>query len=256
MSGKGCLIGVVVVGIVAAVSVNYMYKAGKGALEDIASGIGVSPDLVEEAQDLNRKYAFSKPNDDGISEDQIKKFIAIKQDFAGKFNRHRSELEALGERADGETGFGEAREAYKILGEIRRDFLKSLRENEMSPREYAFLTGQIYGTYLADAAKKSYEQVSSALPTARENMKQQLAALRERIADPATSAEMRKSLEQAMESLQGAMQDVSAGQQELKEEYKKLPEKNIELVNKYRAELENLNTLGIEYWGLAMAGLE
>ncbi len=256
MSAKGCLITLGVVGLVAVVGMNVVFKAGKNVVEDFASGVGVAPSLVKETQDLNDKYDFREPEDKRVSEEQLRKFISIKRDFAEKFREHRQELEALGDKVKGESGFGEARQAYKILGEIRHDFLKSLRRHEMSPREYGFLTAQVYGAYLTKAARTGYEQAASAMPQVKAGLEKQLQALKEQLDNPDLSDEARSALEQARTNLKQAMTRAESSGEQLKEEYQNLPEVNSELIEKYRSELEDLNTLGLEYWGLAMTGYE
>lgn len=254
MSAKGCFVTLGVVGLVAVVGLNYVFKTGKSVVEDFAAGVGVSPSLVKETQNLNDKYEFREPEDKRLSEEQLKKFISIKRDFAEKFKEHRQELEALGDKANGESGFREARQAYKILGEIRKDFLKSLRRHEMSPREYGFLTAQVYSAYVSKAARKGYEQAASAMPEVKAGMEKQLQELRKQLDNPDLTDEARGALEQARASLKQAMTRAESSGEQLKEKVENLPEVNADLIEKHRSELEDLNTLGLEYWGLAVSG--
>lgn len=257
-TSKGCLIALAVLGlfmVLGIIGVTFIFNKAKDVVQDFATGLGVSPEIMEEVQSLNRTYPFEEPEDQRISEKQVKTFISIKEDFADRIKRHESEFKDLEKRSEDEVQFKQVAEAYRLLGDIRRDFLRSLQKHEMSPKEYMYLTHQIYTTYFTTVAKTSHEQMSEGMGEADKNLQKQLAELEKQLQDPNLSNDMKKALEQSKKSYEKMLTQMRSSTSKMQEEYSKLPEENIELFDKYRSQLEKLNTLGFEYWGLTMGGM-
>lgn len=151
-SRKGCFIALGIVGVVIVIviiGIYILFLKVKDFGEDYLGVLGVSPKMMAEVEELNRDFPFEKPEDYSITEDQIIRFIAIKQNFADRIKEYEKEFKKLDEaEAQGESGFQEFRQAIKILAEVRNDFIEALRKNEMSPQEYRFLSVQIYTSYL------------------------------------------------------------------------------------------------------------
>ncbi|MFQ5606170.1 MAG: hypothetical protein ACE5HS_23105 [bacterium] len=255
--GKGCLIALAVVGvlfIIVAIGSWFVLKKAKNVFENFAEGTGVSPKMIAEAKTLNEQFPFQEPEDNLISERQITTFINIKKDFADKIKKHEAQFEKLSDKSrKEELGFKEIAESWKILGEIRRDFLSSLKRNKMSPKEYVYLSSQIYSTYLAESVHTGYEQMAQGMQTAQESYAEQLKLLEKQLQDPNIPEEVKAGLRTTMQNYETMMQQSMQGKSEYEQAYQKLPQQNIELLKKYRTELENLNTLGFEYWGLALS---
>lgn len=251
-SGKGCLIALAAVGVLMILGyfgVMFFLNKAKTVVEGIAEGVGATPKMIEEVKSLNEDYPFEMPVDSRITENQVQKFISIKQDFADKIKRHEAAFKDLDERTQaGQGGYKEAMEGFKILGEIRRDFLQSLKNHGMSPKEYSYLTTQIYQTYFAAAV----EQMSESLDTAQSSYSQQIAQLEEQLQDPNLTPEMRQMLQSSLESYKQLLEQTETNVSEMEEQTEKLPPENIELLNKYRPQLEELNTWGWEFWGLPL----
>ncbi len=251
-SNKGCLMALAAVGVLMILGyfgVMYFFNKAKTAVEGFAEGLGASPKMIEEVKSLNADFPFEKPANNMISESQVQKFIAIKQDFAGRIKEHEAAFKDLDERTKaGEGGYKEAMEGFKILGEIRRDFLQSLKNHRMSPKEYSYLTTQIYQTYFAAAV----EQMSESMETAQTNYSEQIAQVEQQLNDPNLTPEMKQMLEATLESYKQLMAQTESSVAGMQEQAEKLPPENIELLNKYRSELEQLNTWGWEFWGLPM----
>ncbi len=251
---KGCLVALAIVGAIAVagvIGVTVVFKKAKGVVEDLATGVGVSPEVVENVRTLNEDYDFQAPADNTINEHQVRKFIAIKQDFAAGIKKHQQAFEELEDRAGEDAGLAEVAESYKILANIRRDFLQSLRDNEMSPREYMFLTGQVYGGYLTSAAKAGAEQVRAGMQQAQASYKKQYEELDRQLRDPDISDEVKAGLTQARKSLEAAMTAMETSDVNLPATDRAVPPENARLLDKYRTELLRLDTAGFEYWGLA-----
>lgn len=104
---------------------------------------------------------------------------------------------------EGESGFREFRQTLKVLANIRRDFLKALKKHHMSPKEYRFLTEQVYELYFGTLIENiPYDSLS-----------------------------------------------VDTSNQELNPH-------NVEILNRYRKQLEEVETLGFEFWGFGVFGIE
>ncbi|MFQ5637534.1 MAG: hypothetical protein ACE5IR_06015 [bacterium] len=155
-SNKGCLIALGVVGgflVLLAIAMIFLFFKAKDFVEDFASGAGVSEEMISQAQSLNRDYPFQPPADNVIEEARIQTFIRVKKTFASEFNNYADDFEHLKEAANRKDfDFKKYAEALKIMGDLRRDFLEALEEHRMSPREYRFLSKQIYQAYFTDMA--------------------------------------------------------------------------------------------------------
>lgn len=209
--GKGCLIALAIVGVlfvVFAIGAYFLFMKAKGFVEQYADAFGLSPQMVEQVQELNEQYPFTPPEDGTISENQVLQYIAIKKEFIDRITRHEQEFKELEQLADQPNAdvreyFETYSQALKILGDIRRDFLSSLENYEMSPEEYLYLTEKIYASSLGYAA-----EISEGGP-----------------GEPG--------------------QALPAGMQQ-----------NVQLLEKYKEELRELNTYWFDSWALAFSNLE
>ncbi|MFQ5708402.1 MAG: hypothetical protein ACE5HO_13175 [bacterium] len=203
---RGCLIALGIVGalIVVVVVASYFFiMKAKDIVEDWAGALGASPEMIQELKTLNAQYPFQEPADGLIQEEQVARFISIKKDFADRIKSHESEFKALEKKPNKKVGFREYRQTLQLLADIRKDFIKSLRTHKMSPREYRYLTAQIYASYFGYAYRQLGFEAAEGNPL---NSKQL--------------------------------------------------EENAKLLDNYRDELQILNTLGIEYFGLTLADIE
>ncbi len=198
---KGCIIALAVVGVIAillTVGVFWVFQKAKDVVQDYAGALGASPEMLEEAKSLNSKFAFEEPEDGVITEPQVQKFIEIKQTFADKIKSHTAEFKVLQDKKEeGLAGFTEYTEALNLLSDIRHDFIDALREHEMSPKEYRFLSAQIFGAYYGSMGQMFAQN----------------------------NAEAREQINEAIN------------------------EQNVELFNKYRDQLNHLETAGFEFFG-------
>lgn len=260
MKSKGCLIALGVVGVLAVVvfiAAGIFLNKAKSIVEGVAEGAGVAPELVQEAKSLNQKYDFQIPQDNVLSERQIERFIEIKETFADKIAPHLKTFEKLDAKSRHEdTDFSDIALAWKTLGEIHKDFLKALNEHQMSPREYAYLSKQIYSTYFAAAAKEGQEQMAKTLDKNQQNYAKQLQQFDEQLNDPNVDDELKAAIRKAKEQYITMMRQSEQASREMGKQVQEFPQQNIELLKKYREKLKALNTYGYEFWGLALAEAE
>ncbi len=256
---KGCIVVLIIAGalaVLAMIGVTIFLSKTKDIVQDIATGVGVSPEVIDEVKTLNRRYAFDEGSERILSEDQMQRFIQIKEDFADRIQNQREALETLGDEAKGGAGWQEAAQAYKLLAEIRKDFLRSLDKHRMSPKEYLYLTQQVYGAYFTSSAKQGYEQAAEGMRQAQAGYEDQMKRFEEQLADPKLSEEARKAIRQTQKSYKQAMSEMGSSAEKMKEEAQKLPQENAELIEKYRDKLQRLDTFGFEYWGLSTMAIE
>lgn len=206
-SGQGCVIAVGIAGVITIILIIaffFLFRKAKNMVEDYADAFGASPEMIEEAKNLNKQYPFEEPESGVITEEQLQQFIEVKKEFARTVKDHETELQAMeNSELEGESGFREFRQTLKVLADIRRDFLQALKKHQMSPKEYRFLTEQVYELYFG---------------TLIENI-------------PYDSLKV----------------DASS---------KELNPGNVELLNKYRKRLQEVETLGFEFWGFGIFGIE
>lgn len=174
-SRKGCIIGLVIVGIITVVVVigaNMIFKKVKDFGEDYLGTFGASPKMIEKVKELNRDFPFEEPEDFTIKEDQIKRFIDIKRSFADRIKDYEEEFKKLDEaKVQGEGGFQEFRQAINVLSDLRQDFLAALGAHKMSPKEYRFLSVQIYTSYLGLALQGLESNIKYSSELNQENIK-------------------------------------------------------------------------------------
>lgn len=206
-SGQGCYIAVGIAGVIAVIliiAVFFLLRKAKNVVEDYADAFGASPQMIKEAKSLNEQYPFQEPENGVITEEQLQRFIEVKKEFAQTVKDHQAELQAMeNSELEGESGFREFRQTLKVLADIRRDFLEALKKHHMSPKEYRFLTEQVYELYFGSL----------------------------------------------IENIPYDSLNVSASPNELNPQ-------NVELLNKHRKQLQEVETLGFEFWGFGVFGIE
>lgn len=254
---RGCLIALGVVAVIMVlgiIGVTIFINKAKDVVQGVAEGMGVSPQMMAEVENLNQEYPFEPPGDHRIRERQVQTFIAVKRSFADDIKKHQATLQQLDERMQKkeQADWGDVTEGFKILGNIRRDFLKSLGQHGMSPKEYAYLTNIIYSSYLVEASQAGYQQMSEGMRTARADYVRQADEIRARLEDPELTETRQDSLEMTLENYEHLIRQADASAQEMEQTYDELPRENIELLNRYRNELENLDTFGYELLGLSL----
>lgn len=254
---KGCLIALGVVGVIMVVGiigVTIFINKAKDVVEGVAEGMGVSPKMMARVENLNQDYPFEPSPTNRISEPQVKRYLAVKRSFADEVKKHEATLQQLDKRMQKkeQADWSDVTEGFKILGDIRRDFLNSLEQYEMSPKEYAYLTNVIYSTYFVEASRAGYEQRAENMRTLREQYKQQAEQLRQQLKNPDLTDEQRQSLETSLESYEKMMAQTKTTVEKMEQEYRKLPPENIELLDRYREQLKNLDTYGYELLGLSL----
>ncbi len=256
--GKGCLIALGAVGVlfvVLALAVTFVLHKAKNVVEGLAEGVGTSPKMVERIESLNESYAFQIPEDNHITEAQLQRFIDVKKEFAEEVRGHKAEFEALDKKAsEKKAGFKEAMEGFKLLGKIRREFLDSLDKHRMSPKEYAYITGQVYSSYLASAYKQTAKESSEGIAEMRESYQAHREEIEKKLQDPELTEEMRESLKQTLKTYKQTLLQAESGVRGLEKQAEQVPAENLRLFEKYRPQLEELNTWGFELWGLSLVG--
>jgi len=256
MKSKGCLIALGIVGalaVVAFVAVSTFLSKAKDFAESVAEGVGVAPAMVEQAEVLNEKFEFTIPEDNLLTEAQIETFIRVKEDFADRLKEHLQTLEALDQKTKhDEAELATVVEAWKTLGKIHRDFLASLERHEMSPKEYAYLSGQVYSAYLSEVVREGQEQMKQGVQEAKGNYEKQMQQFEEQLKDPNLTEDARKALLQLQEQYKQMLEQSQQTVDALEREVEEFPQQNVELLNKFREKLEGLNTFGYELWGLAL----
>ena len=198
---KGCIIALAVVGVIGVlttIGIYWVFQKAKDVVEGYAGAFGASPEMIEEAKALNNEFPFTAPEDGIITEPQMEKFIEIKNTFADKIKSHADAFKALKDKQDNDlSGFKEYSETLSLLSDIRRDFIDALKEHKMSPKEYRFLSTQVFGAYYGSMGQMIAQH----------------------------NAEASKEISEAIN------------------------EQNVELFNRYRDQINHLETAGFEFWG-------
>jgi hypothetical protein len=204
---------------------------------------------IEELQKKANTTAFDRPADGVIQEARLVKFLDVRKRVFGVYERHRADLEALGQKKQGD--FGDVTKGFAVINEIRMAQAQAQADVGMSEDEYAFMVEQVYKTaWAAEVSKssggKSVSDVTAdAYTKAAEAMEQARAASRQSAPGSVQSKDADESMTKGIDELREAAdktRENAAGMD--------VPPANIALFQKYEAEIKKYAMGGLEWIGL------
>lgn len=238
----GCLVVALLGATCLGLGVSYgIFKAfswGKSKVE----GLAETEKQIEELQRQANANAFARPADGLLSEERLLRFLAVRRDVWGVYEKYRPLLES---KKGGEASFSDLAELTRATGEIRLARARAQAREAMSDDEYAFHVEQVYKTAWAAEVQKATGQSGPASEAVGKGFDQTEAELRRQLDDPNLSPELKRLLEAQLEQLKQA-----GGT--LREQARALdvPAANVALLRKHEADIRKY---GME--GLALIGL-
>lgn len=234
----GCVIAVVVAGIVGVAAIGGVAYWAKGKAEQVAA----EQKQIQEFQQKADAHPFTRPADGRIREAQLLKFLEVRKSVFAVYQKHAKELEARKHKQNAD--FGDVRKVFNVINEIRLAQARAQADQSLSSEEYAFLVEQVYKSAWASEVAKSTggknlsEAASEASDQAAREMERQ--------------AEESGMPEEARKAMQEAAEKLRRGSEEIEEQTRSLdvPRENIELFRKHESEIKKYAMTGLEAIGL------
>jgi hypothetical protein len=243
----GCLVALLLAAGIVVAGVFGLAWWTKGKIEE-AAGPGGFERMAEVQKEIERHQAeanrrdFSEPADGVIAEDRLLKFLAVRRDVFDVYERHRSEIDALGK---GRTPDLRAiAKSVHIVNDLRLAQARAQAREGVSEVEYRFMVAQVYKTAWAAGVAKSTGGKRASEAT-REAVREAGEQLRRQLDNPSLSDAQRRELERSLERLQeqGEAAAEAAGSLDV-------PAANLELFERHREEIEKYAMGGLELLGL------
>lgn len=232
----------------------------KGKIDEVGAGVGAMTAQSEEAERYEKQANANAyaPNPDGvIAEDRLLKFLDVRRQVHGVYQRYESELRAIEKKAGSSSDkltlpdlWTAGGSLARMAGDIRLAQMKALAADGMSEAEYRDIQVAVYKSAWASGA----ETESGQLPAE---------AVSEAMAEAASKAEeaVRTGAEAARrEGVPGAEQISPQDARKLEEGLKELgegagralhvPRANVELFRKYKADIQKYAMHGLAFIGL------
>ena len=154
----GCVIAVVIAGIVVIVALGGLAFWAKGKAEQFTA----EQSRITELEKKANANPFTRPADGAISEDRLLKFLDARKRVYAVYEAHKAEIDALGEKK--QADFGDVRKGFNLINELRLAKAQGLADVGMSQDEYQFLVEQVYKSMGASEAAKPGSDKSASPP--------------------------------------------------------------------------------------------
>jgi hypothetical protein len=218
---------------------------GKQKLDEATGGLERMADAQKEIgryeEEANRN-PFTAPADGVIEEARLLRFLAVRRDVFGVYEKYQDTLDRYSKRE--KPDFAAIGTGLQMFNELRLAQAKAQAREGLSDEEYRYLVQQVYKTaWAAGIAGESGGKQPSQL--AREGLDKTRAELRKQLDNPGLSDEQRRQLEATLEQL-----DQQVGAAERAVESFDVPAANLELFRKHEAEIKKYAMNGLELLGL------
>lgn len=239
----GCLV-VVVLGVTClGLGVSYgLFKVFSWGKAQVA-GLAETEKQIEELQRQANANAFTRPADGRLSEERLLKFLAVRRDIWGVYEKYKPQIEAR--KGDRQPTISDLGLMAQATGEIRLARARAQAREGLSDEEYGFHVEQVYKTAWASELQKGTGESGPVSETVGKGLEETEAGLRRQLQDPNLSPEMKRLLEQQLEEMKKA-----GGT--LREQARALdvPPENVALLRKHEAEIRKYAMEGLAFIGL------
>jgi hypothetical protein len=207
----------------------------KGKVEEVTGG---GPE-VEAARRVANAVPFTRPARGVIAEPRLVKFIAVRAEIFGIYEKYSGEIESrIAKMKEGKSfDFSDISTGLTLMGELQRAETLALAKHGMSEDEYGFVTEEVYKSMWTDFG--AGEAGSRAIRAAGD------AAAK--AAEAAGDASKEGLPPEAREALAEAAKEIARGSREASkemEDVKTAPE-NVILFKKYEADLKKYAMPGL-----------
>lgn len=211
---------------------------GKGKLEEMSGG-GAA---VEAARKEANAVPFSRPTGNIVTEDRLKRYLAVRSATFEVYEKYRSEIEARKKRIE-EAGpnLSDFATGLTAMGEVQKAEALALAREKMHEDEYAFIQEQVYkAMFTAAASGRDGKAALDATEVAAKKMAKESAETLEKLKSAGLPKEGEEALRKAMEE---TSKGVTAATDALSEV--EAPPENVALFKKYETELKKYAMPGL-----------
>ncbi len=239
----GCLVVAILGATCLGLGVSYgIFKAfswGKAKVE----GLAETERQIEELQRQANANAFTRPADGRLSEDRLLKFLAVRRDVWGVYEKYKPQIEAR--QGDRQPSISDLSLLAQITGEIRLARARAQVREGMGDEEYGFHVEQVYKSAWASELQKGTGGSGPVSETLGKGLEETEAGLRKQLQDPNLPPEMKRMLEQQLEEMKKA-----GGT--LREQARALdvPPENVALLRRHEADIRKYAMEGLAFIGL------
>lgn len=242
----GCgVLAILAVGIFVVMFVGGVWWA-KGKVEEKVGSITANSEDVERYTRQANTTPFQAAADGSFSEEQLKRYLEVRKGMYAVYEKYKSQLEA--KKAE-DVSVSDITKAFGMMGELRLARAKSLATVGMSEAEYEFVTKAIYQAAVANVGQGATgKQMSDVLAESARKANESAQAGLDKVGEVKVEGVGQASKEDVAK----AQDAVSKMMAEAAEQAKKLevPQANIDLCQKYKAEINQYAMSGLAVLGL------
>jgi hypothetical protein len=169
----GCLVILVLGGILFAVGGYFLYRAATPAFQTARDYFDWASQLGLQEKQIVNKTPYTAPQNGELSEEQVDRFARVQQSVRSTLGHRFDEIEAkyktLKAEADGTEEppvrelFGALREMAAVLMDARRAQVNALNQERFSSAEYSWVRSRVYQAAGVEAASAiDFEKLAEA----------------------------------------------------------------------------------------------
>ncbi|HSP06141.1 MAG TPA: hypothetical protein VLR94_03140 [Acidobacteriota bacterium] len=245
MSGgmKGLLVGCVIVifvGIVAVVGGGYFVKNWlHKESEKVGNLLGTeNSEYGKKVAELKKKYPFTPPADNLITEDQLVRFLSVRKALYSVWKQHESEFKEMARKQE---KLSSAMKGLEVMQEVRKVQVVALDQARMSQEEYGYLDSSVYGI----ATRRMLDHVPD------EFIQSQLDNLNKALEDPHLSESDRQKLLETKRQFDSSLAEKKKSEQaEIDREMAAIPPQNAALFKLHQQEIDQYWMEGLQSLGM------
>jgi Tfp pilus assembly protein PilE len=236
----GCLVTVMVVGLIATVGIVGFGYWAKGKVEQAAGSMTKTASEFEKYERQANTNVFTRPPDGAFTEDRLLKFLQVRQQVYAVYQLHKNDFETGKKQAD----LGDIVKFGGLVAEVKLAQAKAQAAVGMSDAEYLFMVQSVYGAAMNSAMQKEGGKTGGEIMgAAMDQYKDAMKAAGE-------AAQKAGATDKAHEGdLEEAEQKVDQAKETMTQVYG-APQSNIDLYRKHEADIRKYTMEGLALIGL------
>ncbi len=257
MASKGlkiALIGcaaVIVIGIVAVGVGTYWVKTKIAQKVETVKNMAGTEDSEygKKAAELKKDYPFKPPATGIISENELNRFLQVRQAMFGVYKKYEPQFKDLEKKK--QAGLSDIMNFGDMMNEVRIAQVNALQDQKMSPDEYTYMVTSIYKTWYAKGMKDMLKGGTLTGQSA-DTLKLQIAMLDQQLLQANLPDEQKKALQDTRTQLQTQLDGLGQNKelQQADAELASVPKENLDLFSRHQKEIEQYSMSGLEFLGL------
>jgi hypothetical protein len=218
----------------------------KNKVEETVKSVTTGGQEIEEYTRKANTVPFQEPADGVVAEEQLRRYIDVRKAIHGVYVNYQAQLEA---KKVEDVSASDFTKALGAINDLRLAQAKGLAEVGMSEAEYRFVKTAVYQTLFATATQgRTGKQMSEVL---QESARKANEAARAGL-DQAGKVKIEGVGQASPEDIRKAQAEMAQMMEKAAKSAKNLevPQANIDLFRKYKAELDKYAMNGLDLIGL------